>query len=96
MIPVCDRDDRVIGHVRDAVLAGVPGLQVRSVALIGEGTDNLAYEVNGDLIVRFSKEPDPARRADLISGEAELLTAVAWISPLPVPRPLFTDPRRGY
>jgi aminoglycoside phosphotransferase (APT) family kinase protein len=81
--------------VRDAVRAGVPGLQVRSVVLFGEGTDNLAYEVNGELVVRFSKEPDPARRADLISSEVELLAAVAQISPLPVPRPLFADPQQG-
>lgn len=90
-----DLDNRVAGHVRDVVCAGAPGLQIRSVLLIGEGTDNLAYEVNGELVVRFSKEPDLTRRADLISGEARLLTAVAQISPLPVPRPLFTDPQRG-
>jgi aminoglycoside phosphotransferase (APT) family kinase protein len=85
----------IAGHVRDVVRAGAPGLQVHSVVLIGEGTDNLAYEVNGELVVRFSKEPDPTRRANLISSEAELLTAVARISPLPVPQPLFADPRQG-
>ena len=41
------------GHVRDVVRVGVPGLQVHSVALIGEGTDNLAYEVNGELVVQL-------------------------------------------
>jgi aminoglycoside phosphotransferase (APT) family kinase protein len=82
-------------HVRDLVRAGLPGLQCRSVVLIGEGTDNRAYEVDGELIVRFSKEPDLTRRADLVSREADLLTAVAQISPLPVPQPLFTDPEQG-
>jgi hypothetical protein len=72
-----DLHARIAGRVRDAVRAGVPGLQVRSVVLTGEGTDNLACEVNGELVVRFSKEPDPARRADLISSEVKLLTAVA-------------------
>jgi aminoglycoside phosphotransferase (APT) family kinase protein len=81
--------------VGDVLSTGVPGLQVRSLVLIGEGMDNLAYEVNGELIVRFSKEPDPTRRADLIGSEAALLTAVAQISPLPVPEPLFTDPQQG-
>ncbi len=71
------------------------GFQVRSVVLIGEGVDNLAYEVNGELIVRFSKEPDPTRRAELIHAETELLFAVVDISPLPVPEPLFADPGRG-
>jgi hypothetical protein len=74
-------------ELADAVRAGVRGLQVRSVALIGEGVDNLAYAVNGELIVRFSKEPDPARRAELIGAEAALLAVVAEISPLPVPEP---------
>jgi aminoglycoside phosphotransferase (APT) family kinase protein len=81
--------------VGDVLSTGVPGLQVRSLVLIGEGMDNLAYEVNGELVVRFSKEPDPTRRADLISSEAALLTAVAQISPLPVPQPLLTDPQQG-
>jgi aminoglycoside phosphotransferase (APT) family kinase protein len=85
----------IAGYVRDVVCADVPGLQVRSVVVIGEGTDNLACEVNGELVVRFSKEPDLTRRADLVSSEARLLTAVAQISPLPVPRPLFTDPKQG-
>jgi aminoglycoside phosphotransferase (APT) family kinase protein len=90
-----DLDDRVAERVRDAVRAGVPNLRVRSVVLIGEGTDNVAYQVNGELVVRFSKEPDPTRRAELISSEARLLAAVAQISPLPVPEPLFTNPRQG-
>ncbi|GAA2086846.1 phosphotransferase family protein [Actinomadura alba] len=82
-------------QVRDAVRTGVPDLRVGSVAHIGEGVDNLAYEVNGELVVRFSKEPDPVRRAELISAEAELLAAIAKISTLPVPEPVFTDPERG-
>src|SRR5690349_2435148 len=73
----------------------VPGLQVSSVALIGEGVDNLAYEVNDDLVVRVSKEGDPALRAELIRRETALLAAVAQISPLRVPEPVFTDTERG-
>jgi hypothetical protein len=46
-------------------------------------------------VVRFSKEPDPTRRAELISSETGLLAAAAQISPLPVPEPLFTDPQQG-
>jgi aminoglycoside phosphotransferase (APT) family kinase protein len=82
-------------ELADAVRAGVGGLQVRSAVLIGEGMDNLAYEVNGELVVRFSKEPDATRRSELVSAEAGLLAAVAAISPLPVPQPVFTDPGRG-
>jgi hypothetical protein len=82
-------------QVAELVRVGVPGLQVSSVALIGEGVDHLAYEVNGELVVRFSKEDDPTRRAELIRSETGLLAAVAQISPLPVPEPVFTDAERG-
>ena len=82
-------------ELADAVRAGMRGLRVRSAVLIGEGVDNLAYEVNGGLVVRFSKEPDATRRAELVSAEAGLLAALAAVSPLPVPEPVFTDPGRG-
>ena len=62
---------------------------------VGEGSDHLAYEVNGELIVRCSKEPDPAARAAQVGREARLLDAVAGIAPLPVPAPSFTIPERG-
>jgi aminoglycoside phosphotransferase (APT) family kinase protein len=82
-------------HVAELVRVGVHGLQVSSVALIGEGVDHLAYEVNGELVVRFSKEDDPTRRAELIRSETGLLAAVAQISPLRVPEPVFTDAEQG-
>lgn len=85
-----------VQELADALRAGVRGFQVRSITLIGEGMDNRAYEVNGELVVRVSKEPDPTRRAELIDAETELLAAVTVISPLPVPEPLFTDPGRGF
>jgi aminoglycoside phosphotransferase (APT) family kinase protein len=82
-------------QVLDVVHAALPGLQVHSVVFLGQGLDNLVYDVNGELIVRFSKEPDPMRRATLISSEVELLAAVADISPLPVPKPVFADREHG-
>jgi aminoglycoside phosphotransferase (APT) family kinase protein len=48
------------------------------------------------LIVRGSKEPDPAARAAEVDREARLLGAVATISPLPVPEPSFTVPQQGF
>ncbi|MEU9380195.1 phosphotransferase [Streptomyces sp. NPDC048279] len=86
--------DRV-ADVRGVVGAHLPGYRTESVVLLGEGLDNLAYEVNGELIVRFSKEPDPVRRAALVSHEARLLAAVAEISPLPVPEPAFAVAELG-
>ena len=82
-------------QVPDVVRAALPGFQVRSVVFLGQGLDNLVYEVNGALVVRFSKEPDPTRRAKLISSEVALLAAVADVSTLPVPEPVFTDREHG-
>lgn len=86
--------DRV-ADVRRVVVTRLPDYQVDSVVRFGEGCDNLAYEVNGELIVRFSKEPDPARRSARVHHEARLLAAVAGISPLPVPEPRFTVAEQG-
>jgi aminoglycoside phosphotransferase (APT) family kinase protein len=86
--------DRVAA-VRRMVAAHLPGYRVHSAVPVGEGLDNLAYEVNGELIVRWSKEPDPAARAAGVDREARLLAAVAGISPLPVPQPAFTVPEQG-
>jgi hypothetical protein len=46
-----------------AVAAGMPDYRVDSVTVLGEGLDNVAYEVNGELIARFSRAPDPERLA---------------------------------
>lgn len=86
--------DRVAAVGR-MVAAHLPGCRVDSVVPIGEGTDHLAYEVNGELIVRWSREPDPAARAAGVDREARLLAAVAAISPLPVPEPSFTAAEQG-
>jgi aminoglycoside phosphotransferase (APT) family kinase protein len=86
--------DRVAA-VRRVVAARLPGYRVDSVVRVGEGSDHLAYEVNGELIVRWAKEPDPAARAARVDREARLLAAVATVSPLPVPEPSFTVPEQG-
>jgi aminoglycoside phosphotransferase (APT) family kinase protein len=85
-----------VAAVRRLVAAHLPGGRVDSVVAVGEGTDNLAYEVNDELIVRWSKEPDAAARAAAVEREARLLAAVAAISPLPVPEPSFTVPKQGW
>lgn len=86
--------DRV-ADVRSVVATHVPDYRIESVVPLGGGLDNLAYEVNGELVVRFSKEPDLARRAALVCHEARVLAAVADISPLPVPEPAFTVAEQG-
>ena len=73
----------------------LPSHEVRSVAKLNEGLDNAAYEVNGELIVRKSKEADPAIRAESTRREADLLALLTGLSTLPVPEPLFADPEAG-
>ena len=80
-----------IADVHNVVVAHLPGYQVDSVACVGEGLDNIVYEVNGELIVRFSKESDPTR----LINEGRLFAAVAEVSPLPVPEPTFIAAELG-
>lgn len=82
-------------EIRTLLAHHLPGYGVRSVRALGEGLDNAAHEVNGDLIVRTSKEADAVLRAERTRREADLLTAVAELSALPVPEPLFADPEAG-
>src|SRR5256886_13816224 len=77
--------------VAGLVAAHLPGYEVHTVGRLGAGQDNIAFEVTGELVVRFGKDPDP----DRVDREARLLAAVAAISPLPVPEPVFTAPARG-
>ncbi|MGW4772383.1 phosphotransferase family protein [Nocardia sp. NPDC004278] len=88
-------NDTQTGDVRSLVVAHLPDYKIDSVTLLGEGQDNIAYEVNADLIVRFNKESDPQVRAAQVDAEARLLAAVADISPVPVPEPSFTVAERG-
>lgn len=81
--------------VRASLARGLPGYEIRSLAGLGEGLDHAAYEVNGALIVRASKEADPVLRAAATRREADLLAAVAGFSTLPVPEPIFADPEAG-
>jgi aminoglycoside phosphotransferase (APT) family kinase protein len=80
-----------VADVRSVVAARMPGYRIDSVAVLGEGLDNVAYEVNGELVVRFSRQPDPER----LDREARLLTAVATVGPVPAPEPAFAVPALG-
>jgi aminoglycoside phosphotransferase (APT) family kinase protein len=73
-----------IDGVAELLATHLPGYRVRSVEPAGAGLDNETFLVNGRLIVRFrTGDAAPVER------EAHLLAAVAEISPLPVPRPVF-------
>ena len=81
-------------EIRNVVGGLLPGFPVDTVDRLGEGQEHVAFEVNGELVVRFPKDPDPKRGAERVQREHDVLAAVADISPLPVPRPEFfsTDP----
>jgi aminoglycoside phosphotransferase (APT) family kinase protein len=82
-------------EIRAVLGRHLPGYEVRSITRLGEGLNNAAYEVNGELIVRMSKEIDPASRSKSTRREVELLTVVAELSTLPVPEPIFADIKSG-
>ncbi len=85
----------MIDEIRTLLARHLPDYEVRSIARLGEGLDNAAYEVNGEFIVRASKEDHPARRAESIRREVALLAAVAELSTLPVPELVFVEPGAG-
>lgn len=72
-------------HDVRAVLAA-HGIECGAVVRLGEGQDNVAYEVDGELIVRFAKGGTDVLR------EAKLVETVARFSPFAVPTPVFVEP----
>lgn len=72
-----------------SVLAAA-GYRAEAVAELGEGADHRAYLVDDELVVLLRKvEPE------LVEREARVLHAVASVSPLPVPAPVFVVPEEG-
>jgi aminoglycoside phosphotransferase (APT) family kinase protein len=78
-------------EIRRLVARARPGHPPTTIALAGEGLDNVAYEVDSELIVRLHKEPDPA----LLQTEARTLELAASCVPPAVPRPLHADAALG-
>ena len=85
----------MIDAVRAALTRHLPSLAIRSIAPLGEGMDNVAVAVNGEIVVRVSKVGDAIERGGTVRREAALLTAVGEVSPLPIPAPLFVDVDAG-
>ena len=81
--------------IRGLMKRHFPGIEIQTVKKLGEGLQNVAYEINGELVMRQSNEADNDARAELVGREVALLTAVADLSPLPVPEPLFVDTEAG-
>lgn len=86
------RDSADVGR---ALKFCLPTYKIQSIVRIGEGQENVAYEVNGELIVRFRKEPHAATRASLVIRESRLLAGVSNICPVPAPKPEFILENQG-
>ena len=75
----------MIDAVQASLARHLPGADSRLIVPLGEGQDNVVVEVDGELVVRMSKEADPAARARSVRREARLLGVVAAVATLPVP-----------
>lgn len=91
--------NRPSASVPDEVIAALavhlPRQALHSIVELGSGLDNVAYDVNGELVVRQRRDPDPVLRATGVRREAALLTAVVAWSTLPVPEVVFVDEATG-
>ncbi len=84
-----------VDDVRRIIMKHLPEYTITSVDYLDEGMDNTTFEVNGELVVRFAKDPNIVTRGGQVSREANLLAAVATVSTVPVPEPVFVDPDEG-
>jgi hypothetical protein len=85
-MPAVSRDR--LHEISGLVTRARPGRPPKTVTLAGEGLDNVAYDVDAELIVRLHKQPDPA----LLETAARTLQLAASCSPPAVPQPLLADP----
>jgi aminoglycoside phosphotransferase (APT) family kinase protein len=87
--PACD------SAVRRLLARHLPGDPAERVRPLGGGLDNTAWDVDDRLVVRCSREEDPAARARRVEAEAGLLAAVAPLVPLSVACPVAVDASAG-
>ena len=81
--------------VRELLSVHRPEFATADVVPCGEGQDHVAFDVNGELIVRFRKEAGFAERAALVAAEARLLDEIADALPVAVPTIAFVDATHG-
>lgn len=85
----------MLDEIRAVIARNLRDYEVRRAVRLGEGLDNVVYEINGELVVRRSKEADPVLRSELLRREAGVLVAVADLVSLAVPDVVFADPDAG-
>ena len=81
-------------EIRALLARRLPSYDVRTVSLLGAGLQNVAYDVNGELVVRVSIAAADQRGA-LVAREAEILRRVGTFATLPVPSLVFADEEAG-
>ena len=83
-----------LGLYRESIESSFPDFVVHSIALAGEGMDNVAVTVNGEYVFRFPKLEEAA---DKIGLEAAVLPALQGSLDVRIPSPEFvgTDPSTG-
>ncbi|TDC47947.1 aminoglycoside phosphotransferase family protein [Jiangella ureilytica] len=81
----------MLDDIRAALARHQPRYDGAPVVPLGAGLDNIAYEVGGDLVLRRARAGTMAERLAAARHEADLLAAVAAVSSLPVPEPVFVD-----
>jgi aminoglycoside phosphotransferase (APT) family kinase protein len=79
----------VVAHRVGALL----GREVRSVALLGAGTDHVAYAVDDDLVARIAHDADGG--AGRLDREAALVALVAAVATVAVPEVVASAPEAG-
>ncbi|SDU83093.1 phosphotransferase family protein [Jiangella alkaliphila] len=85
----------MLDDIRAALARESPRYAGAPVVPLGAGLDNIAYEIGGELVLRRSRDDGPGVRLAAARHEAALLTAVAAVSSLPVPEPVFVDEPTG-
>lgn len=48
-----------VADVRRVLATHLPGRRAGSATPLGAGLDNVTFDVHGELVVRFAREPDP-------------------------------------
>lgn len=89
-----DRCDGV-QRIRELLARHMPDYPIQNVSAMGEGLDHVAFDVNGELIVRVGREEERDTRVRAVRREAGVLGVAARHSPLPVPRIVFADDEAG-
>lgn len=72
--------------LRALLAAELPDYRVHRIRPLGEGMENTAYLVNGELVLRLSKDEDPVAT---IAREAGLLAILSEFATLTIPAPVF-------